>query len=133
MPDSHSPDAVATPREVRLIDYRPPEFLVDKVDLSFELDETATRVSSRMSVRRNPRAAADSTLRLHGAAQPLLRIAIDGTEIGPNRYFLDETGLTIHEVPEAFTLEIETSINPSDNTELSGLYLSGGNFFTQCE
>src|SRR6185437_12722021 len=31
------------------------------------------------------------------------------------------------------TLEIETRIRPQDNTQLSGLYKSGGNFCTQCE
>ena len=36
-------------------------------------------------------------------------------------------------MPERFTLEIETEIDPGANTELSGLYLSNGNFFTQCE
>ncbi len=30
-------------------------------------------------------------------------------------------------------LEIETRISPKANTELSGLYVSGGNYFTQCE
>ncbi len=36
-------------------------------------------------------------------------------------------------MPERCSLEIETEINPKDNTELSGLYMSGSGFFTQCE
>ncbi len=36
-------------------------------------------------------------------------------------------------MPDAFTLEIETRIAPDKNTALSGLYMSGGNFCTQCE
>ena len=31
------------------------------------------------------------------------------------------------------TLEIETLIAPEKNTTLNGLYVSNGNFFTQCE
>ena len=33
----------------------------------------------------------------------------------------------------AFELEIETAINPAENSLLEGLYKSGGNFCTQCE
>ncbi len=133
MLDSHDPHAVAVPREVRLADYRPPAFLVDTVELEFDLDETATRVRSRLAMRRNPACESTSDLHLDGAGQEVARIAIDGTEIGPNHYALDSTSLTIRDVPEAFTLDIETLINPRDNTTLSGLYLSNGSFFTQCE
>ena len=41
--------------------------------------------------------------------------------------------MTIPDMPDACVLEIETRISPRDNTELSGLYVSGGNYFTQCE
>ena len=37
------------------------------------------------------------------------------------------------EVPDNFALDIETRINPERNTSLNGLYISGGNFCTQCE
>ncbi len=36
-------------------------------------------------------------------------------------------------MPDSFALDIETRINPERNTALSGLYISGGNFCTQCE
>jgi len=61
-------------------------------------------------------------------------LAIDGERLGANRYRLtSEGGLVIDGVPEAFTLDVETRINPQNNTALSGLYVSGGNFCTQCE
>ena len=61
-------------------------------------------------------------------------MALDGEALGANRYRLPaEGGLVIDDVPDAFALEIETSIAPDKNTALSGLYMSGGNFFTQCE
>ncbi len=133
MPDRLDAQAVADPREVRLADYRPPAFLVDTVDLAFDLAETATRVRSRLSLRRNPMAAHEAPLRLDGAGQPVQRIAIDGAEIGANRYTQDDASLVVPDPPDAFVLEIETTINPGENTELSGLYLSNGSFFTQCE
>ncbi len=122
-----------TPRETRLADYQPPAFLIDTVDLSFDLDEAATRVGSRLTLRRNPAAAADAALALDGEALTLVRLAMDGTELGTNRYRIEDGKLIIPEMPDACTLEIETRIAPKDNTELSGLYTSNGGFFTQCE
>jgi len=131
--DNPSPTALA-PAAVRLADYAPPEFLIDTVDLTFHLDPRETRVVSRLAVRRNPLAAAGGTaLRLDGESLTLDRVAIDGATLGANRYAEIPGGLEIADVPDAFTLEIETRIHPAANTELSGLYTSGGSFFTQCE
>ena len=41
--DANSVPPQTAPHETRLADYRPPAFLVDTVDLAFELDEAATR------------------------------------------------------------------------------------------
>ena len=120
-------------QETRLQDYRPPGFLVDQVDLGFDLDPAATIVRSRLRMRRNPAGAPNGPLHLDGDGQPVLRLAIDGVEAGPNRYQLEDGNLVIADLPDAFVLEIETRIAPQDNTELSGLYVSNGAFFTQCE
>ena len=120
-------------QETRLQDYRPPGFLVDQVDLAFDLDPAATIVRSRLRMRRNPAGAPKEPLHLDGDGQPVLRLAIDGVEAGPNRYQLEDGNLVIADLPDAFVLEIETRIAPQDNTELSGLYVSNGAFFTQCE
>ncbi len=121
------------PRETRLADYRPPAFLVDTVDLAFDLDEAATRVRSRLAVRRNPDGTAGAPLLLDGEALTLLRVALDGVELGANRYRIEDGKLLIPDMPDAAVLEIETRISPKDNTELSGLYTSNGSYFTQCE
>ena len=119
---------------VRLADYRVPDFLVDTVDLTFELNEDFCRVTSCLALTRNPAAGTrTSALRLDGGGQSLLRIALDGIVLAPERYSLAATSLVVHEVPDAFTLQIETRLEPQHNTELSGLYKSGGNFTTQCE
>ncbi|HSZ90864.1 MAG TPA: aminopeptidase N [Acetobacteraceae bacterium] len=132
--DVSSAPPQTTPRETRLADYQPPEFLVETVDLAFDLDESATRVRSRLAVRRNPAAAhADAPLSLDGEALTLVRIALNGEELGANRYHLENGKLLIPDMPDSGTLEIETLIAPKDNTELSGLYTSNGSFFTQCE
>jgi aminopeptidase N len=128
------------PRQpVRLADYRPPDFLVDTVDLSFDLADADTRVKARLALRRNPQAGdGRAPLRLDGEGLELVSLALDGETLGANRYQTPlEGGLVLaptpHELPDAFTLDIETRIAPKDNTALSGLYMSGGNFCTQCE
>ncbi len=134
MPDRQDPTAVATAHEVRLADYRPPSFLADTIELNFTLDPQHTQVNLRTSLRRNPaHGDASAPLHLDGNNQPLDRIAIDGTEIGPNRYRIEDGNLVIPDLPDQCTLEIATHIAPRDNTELSGLYVSNGSFFTQCE
>ncbi|MEI9985910.1 MAG: aminopeptidase N [Aliidongia sp.] len=124
----------AAPKTTLLADYKPAEFLIETVDLVFELGEESTRVKSRLSIRRNP-ASAEKTgvLTLDGEALELASVSLDGEALGPNRYQLTAEALTLGDLPDAFTLDIETRIEPQNNTELSGLYKSGGNFCTQCE
>ena len=43
---------------VRLIDYRPPDWLVETVDLDVSLDPKATRVRATLTLKPNPKAAA---------------------------------------------------------------------------
>jgi len=131
--DASNIAAQATPHEVRLADYQPPPFLVEDVALHFALDEAATRVTSRLKLRRNPAARADAPLRLDGEALTLLRIARDGETLGDNQYHIEDGGLIIPDMPDACELAVDTEISPKDNTELSGLYVSNGSFFTQCE
>ena len=44
-------------RPVRLQDYRPPDWLIDTVNLDIALDRNATRVRAKLAVRPNPAAA----------------------------------------------------------------------------
>jgi aminopeptidase N len=129
-----SPD-ITPPQPVRLADYRPPAFLIDTVDLAFDLGAKDTRVKSRLAIRRNPEAdEGTAALELDGEELELVSLALDGEPLGANRYRLSpEGGLILTDVPDAFTLDIETRINPESNTALSGLYVSGGNYCTQCE
>ena len=45
---------LAPHQAIRLADYQPPDFLIDAVDMVFELGEENTSVKARLSVRRNP-------------------------------------------------------------------------------
>ena len=133
MPDALR-DAAPTPSVVRREDYRPPSHLVDTVELSFALHPGATRVRSKLHMRCNPAHGTVATsLRLDGEALKLIGLRVDGETLSANRYTLERGALVIHDLPPACTLEVETEIDPAANTELSGLYLSNGSFFTQCE
>ncbi len=91
-------------------------------------------MKARLELSRNPDAAdPKAPLRLDGEELELRALALDGEALGPNRYHLEPGALVLPDVPQKFTLEIETRIRPQDNTQLSGLYKSGGNFCTQCE
>ena len=121
-----------TPETIHLKDYTPPPYLIEQVDLCFQLGETVTKVHSTLKVRRNPRGEGGA-LRLDGQELILKSVALDGHDLTPNDFQVDEESLTLLDPPEAFTLDIDTEINPEANTALEGLYLSSGNFCTQCE
>jgi aminopeptidase N len=116
---------------VRLVDYRPHPYVIDAVSLDFTLEPHATRVKAVSQVRR--REAAPAPLALDGAKLKLERIAIDGEALPTTAYIIEAERLVILDAPAAFSLEIETLIDPAGNTALEGLYTSGGRFCTQCE
>ncbi len=120
-----------TPQPIRLDQYRPPAFLIDAVELDFDLDPRATRVKAKLAIRRNGTHA--EPLRLNGEKLKSIAVAIDGRGLGADAYTIDDEFLTVSAVPDAFTLDTEVEIDPTANTELSGLYVSGGRFCTQCE
>ena len=123
------------PHEIRLEDYRVPNYLIDSTHLHFELGEAATLVKSTLQMRRNPDAdATDETpLVLDGVDLVLRRLAIDGSNLDESAYSVDEESLTIHQVPSNFELECVTLIKPQDNKSLEGLYRSNTMYCTQCE
>ncbi len=121
------------PSAIYLHDYQPPAFLIEKVDLSFDLGEEDTLVQSRLSVVRAAGTTADMPLVLQGEQLALEYITLDGLLLSAADYQVETDSLSINIVPERFELVIATRIRPQDNTELSGLYKSSGNFCTQCE
>jgi aminopeptidase N len=122
------------PRTIRLADYQSPAFLVDKVELTFDLEDHATIVTASLAMRRNPaHPTAGAPLKLDGEALDLQAIEIDGLVVSEAALVLDDSGLTISGVPNAFTLTTKVQVDPAGNTRLEGLYRSGSAFCTQCE
>jgi aminopeptidase N len=115
-------------------DYRPPDYTVDSIDLSFELGEETTIVRSRLAMRAAyDRSKGERPLILDGHRLVLRGLRLDGTPLAPEAFRVSEETLVVPSVPAAFILEVETELRPQDNTSLEGLYRSGGMFCTQCE
>lgn len=128
---------MAEPQAIYLKDYQPSAFEVEKVELTFDLDDNATRVRARLHLSRHPDAPAGAPLTLYGAGeargQRLERIAIDGQALLADEYRLEGETLTVERLPARCLLDTEVVIDPAANTALEGLYVSGPIFCTQCE
>ncbi|MFM8638374.1 MAG: M1 family aminopeptidase, partial [Betaproteobacteria bacterium] len=123
------------PITVNRLDYREPDYWIRSVDLTFDLDPAKTIVASKLEIERNAEGDTAPALRLHGEDLNLLRVLANGESVS----FRHEDGQLVIDTPpsvakgERFTLEIRNTVAPEKNTQLSGLYTSGGGFFTQCE
>ena len=123
------------PQTIYLSEYKVPAYLVDTVELRFELFEDGARVHSTLFVRRNPESTEGAApLVLDGDSLKLKRVALNGEELAAGDDF-EEIGeqLVIANVPTQFELTVVTWIEPQNNTRLEGLYKSSGMFCTQCE
>ena len=125
-------DGQAQAPAIHRADYQAPAWWIDTVDLTFDLDPAKTRVLNKMRLRRNPDVAAQP-LRLDGEELNLARVMVNG---GGTSFKMDGNQLVLENLPEgteSFDLEIFTTCAPAKNTQLMGLYVSQGTFFTQCE
>ncbi|HEY8441573.1 MAG TPA: aminopeptidase N, partial [Xanthobacteraceae bacterium] len=119
---------------IRLADYRPADWLVDRIELDVALHPVATRVRSTLKLRPNENGAAPAPLSLDGESLSLRSVMLDGTPLPSEQFVVTADRLTIAQPPRrAFELTIETVVNPAANTQLLGLYRSGAIYCTQCE
>ena len=119
---------------VRLIDYRAPDYLIDFVDLSVSLDMHATRIVSTLSIRPNPAGRSGVALELDGDELNFVSAELDGAPVEPGGFEASEARFTLHRPPgRAFSLRIETRLDPAANTKLMGLFRTGSAYCTQCE
>ena len=111
--------------------YAPPAFLVDAVDLRFEIGDEETLVHCRLELRRNPVAAEGQPLRLLGIGLDTRSVRLNGSAA---EALIEADCLELTAPPPApFTLETVVAIRPDANTALSGLYRSATMLCTQCE
>ena len=124
------PEAPPSPTHVtvRREDYRPPDWLVPEIRLEFDLDLHRTRVRSTIAVTRN--GDHQRPLKLDGDGLVPLRVRVDGAD---ENWRMEGAQLVIDVAGDRSTIETEVEIDPTANTQLMGLYASGGMLCTQCE
>lgn len=114
-------------------DYQPYPYDIPEVALTFDLDPDATTVHSTLVVARKADIDTAVPMVLDGIELELVSIHVNGCLWSTEHYSLDDTSLTLLNLPSTSTIDIVSRCRPSANSALMGLYVSGGNFFTQCE
>ena len=108
------------PRPVRLEDYRPPDWRIGTVELDVVLHPTATTVRATLSISPNG-AGAPAPLVLDGDELKLTSVRLDGKPLLTESFVATPDRLTIAQAPpRPFELEIETVLDPTNNTKLMG-------------
>jgi aminopeptidase N len=123
------------PQSFLRLEYRPPNYTFGQVELDIALDPARTIVKSRLEVLPGKSHEAGVPLVLLGQELEFVSLRINGEA---HRHFeLTPETLSIHSLPndgkDLFIVEIICICVPEKNTSLMGLYVSNGNFFTQCE
>ncbi len=124
---------ILTQKTIYLKDYQPPQFFIESVELNFDLQQELTIVTNKMQLKRPSDTKLQPPLRLDGRKLKLSKVILDGTTLTQDQFRVDAEHLTIDQLPQEFTLEIITEIQPDKNTSLEGLYASSSMFCTQCE
>ena len=118
---------------VRLADYRPAPYLLERTDLTVQLHSGHTEVLAQLAFLPNP-LAQPGPLVLQGVDLELLELQLDGELLPAEAFQLSADQLLIAQPPAgAFQLQSRVRIHPETNSTLEGLYASGGLFTTQCE
>ena len=119
------------PKTIYRKDYKAPDFLIDSVELAFDIFDGRTRVSSKLDIQRN--GTNHAPLVLDGESLEIVSLAIDGRALSTDEYRYANGKLTIENVPDQVCFEAEVDIVPEENTSLEGLYRSRTMYCTQCE
>ncbi|AGF48359.1 aminopeptidase N [Candidatus Kinetoplastibacterium oncopeltii TCC290E] len=119
--------------KTNLQDYKPYPYLIDQIDLQFDLDFKVTRVTNTMYVERKAEFENCTNIILYGEEIKLLSISINDICLNKSQYIIKENILIIKEIPCKSFIKIASECFPNKNFSMIGLYISNGNFFTQCE
>jgi aminopeptidase N len=117
-----------------LSDYKSPEFTIESVILTIDLNETSTLVTNEMNIVRATGTNILAPLVLNGNNLELVEIKINQELLDSSEYSINNDSLTVPTNLENFTVSIKTRIYPQENTSLEGFYKAADNLYlTQCE
>jgi len=114
-----------------LADYQSPTFLIKAVNLTFELSNHKTLVTSVLTIERQCEESVP--LILDGEQLRLVSLSLNQNEMAVEHYTVNKNSLELITHEKSFTLTIVTEVDPIQNYSLEGLYKSGDAFCTQCE
>ncbi len=115
-----------------LSDYKPYPFKIPNINLEIIIYETKVLVLSSMVIE--PDTYEAKPLILKGKGIKIISLRLDEKPIKEDMYSLTDEQLIISEtITNRAILNVESEINPYNNTSLEGLYLSGEILSTQCE
>ena len=119
---------------VRLADYRPAPYLLERTDLTVQLKHDHAEVEAVLAFTPNPEALEPGPIELQGVELELLELLLDGEAPAKESFRREEQRLLLlNPPPRPFQLRTRVRIHPHSNSSLEGLYVSGGMFTTQCE
>jgi len=130
MTTSDNMTANPQPQTIYLKDYQAAPYQANHVQLTFQLLDGKTIVTSEVNYTQNPDNPSNQLV-LNGQNQTIVSVAKDGQPFAG--YTLTDDKMTIDNAGEQLTLTIVTEIDPASNTALEGLYQSQGTYCTQCE
>ena len=128
---THKDGTDSTPKTTFLQDYRAPDYLIEQVELTFNLSAERTRVENKLQVQRAADADKTAPLVLDGQLLKLISLAINDKPLLSDTYTVNDEQLIIHVLPDRFSLSVITEIEPAKNTALEGLYASISMLCTQ--
>jgi len=92
-------------RPIRLEDYRPPDWLVETVELDVALHPTATRVRTTITVKPNGNGGPPAPLVLDGEGLDLRSVVLDGETLPSECYVATPDRLTVAPLVQPFPLD----------------------------
>jgi aminopeptidase N len=127
--ETHGHESVV--HKTYLKDYKPLEYKITNVDLTFDLDPKLTLVTSELKIESKN---LKTDMFFNGESLKLKTIELDGKELPKENYVISEKGLTLKNINKSnFILKTTCEISPEKNLALEGLYLSGDILCTQNE
>ncbi|MDP2850648.1 MAG: aminopeptidase N [Sulfuricurvum sp.] len=112
-------------------DYTPSPYTIETCSLEFIIEESSTRVENIMEIRRQNSEARE--LKLDGEMVDLELLWVNDILYSDDMYTKEEGAIRIPLDSDTARIRIINRIYPDQNTELEGLYRSGGIWCTQNE
>lgn len=120
--------------QIYRLDYQAPNFTIRNYELNIQLDPNNTTVSGSFDIEFPIDSKAPFEVELHGSSGLILKeVFIDDQPLDSSEYAFHQNNLTLILPQKSHKIKIINQIDPSNNTELSGIYISNGMFFSDCE